>query len=92
MYEVNINLSTMCLSVPAKILSIENETARVSIGGTIITTGLQLIENPEVGNWVLVHSGFAIQKLSEEDAAETLKLLHELGEIDEEIRRNEQNQ
>lgn len=82
----------MCLSIPAKIISIEKDTAQVSIGGTIVTTGLQLIDNPQIGEYVLVHSGFAIQKLSEEDAAETMKLLQELGEIDEEIRNNEQTQ
>lgn len=81
----------MCLSVPAKIVSIENEMAQVSIGGTIITTGLQLIENPQINEWVLVHSGFAIEKISEEDAAETLKLLEELGEIEKQITQEEQN-
>lgn len=82
----------MCLSVPAKIISIDKDTAQVSVGGTIVNTGLQLIDNPQVGDYVLVHSGFAIQILSEEDAMETMKLLQELGEIDEEIRKNEKKQ
>jgi hydrogenase expression/formation protein HypC len=81
----------MCLSVPAKIIAIENEIARVSIGGTILTTGLQLIENPKIGEYVLIHAGFAIQKLSEKDANETLQLLRELAEFDDDIRRTEEN-
>ncbi|MBI4946912.1 MAG: HypC/HybG/HupF family hydrogenase formation chaperone [Bacteroidetes bacterium] len=79
----------MCLSVPAKIISIEGDMAQVKIGGTTLTTGLQLLEYPKIGEYVLIHSGFAISKLSEEDAAETLKLLQELGEIDEQIRNSE---
>ncbi len=81
----------MCLSVPAKIIAIENEIARVSIGGTILTTGLQLIDNPQIGEYVLIHAGFAIQKLSEKDANETLQLLRELAEFDDDIRRTEEN-
>lgn len=79
----------MCLSVPAKIISIEKDMAKVQIGGTTILAGLQLIEDPKIGEYVLIHSGFAISKLSEEDAAETMKLLQELGEIDEQIRNSE---
>lgn len=69
----------MCLSIPAKIISIEGEMAKVSIGGTIINASLQLLENPKIGEFVLLHSGFAIERLSGEEADETMRLLRELG-------------
>ncbi|MBN2520479.1 MAG: HypC/HybG/HupF family hydrogenase formation chaperone, partial [Bacteroidales bacterium] len=67
----------MCLSVPAKIISIEGDKAQVSIGGTVVDAGLHLIENAKIGDYVLIHTGFAIQKLSEEEAKETLELFKE---------------
>lgn len=70
----------MCLSVPARIISIEGNMAEVSVGGTIFRAGLQLIENAMPGDYVLLHAGFAIQKISEEDAAETLRLLREMDD------------
>lgn len=82
----------MCLSVPAKIESINDETACVSIGGVILKVGLQLIDNPEIGEYVLIHSGFAIQKISEADAKETIRLLRELAEIDQELSDSKKNQ
>ncbi len=68
----------MCLSIPAKIVSINGSMAEVSAGGTIFKAGLQMIEDVTVGDYILLHAGFAIQKISEEDAAETLKLLKEM--------------
>jgi len=52
--------------------------AEVSAGGTIFKAGLQMVENVKVGDYILLHAGFAIQKISEEDAAETLKILKEM--------------
>ena len=68
----------MCLSIPARIISINGSMAEVSAGGTIFKAGLQMVENVKVGDYILLHAGFAIQKISEEDAAETLKILKEM--------------
>ena len=68
----------MCLSIPARILSIDGNMAEVSAGGTIFKAGLHMIENPNIGDYILLHAGFAIQKISEEEAAETLKILREI--------------
>jgi hydrogenase expression/formation protein HypC len=68
----------MCLSIPARIVTIDGTTAEVSAGGTIFKAGLHLIENAVVGDYILLHAGFAIQKISEEEAAETLKLFEEI--------------
>lgn len=73
----------MCLSIPGKIISIENEIARVSIGGSEVEAGLQLLDDVKVGEYVLVHSGFALQRISEEEAQETLDLIRAMGEMDD---------
>ncbi len=80
----------MCLSIPSKVISIQGDKAIVSVAGTEYEASLQLVEDVEVNDYVLLHTGFAIQKISEEEAEETLRLLREIGEIDQEIRENEQ--
>jgi hydrogenase expression/formation protein HypC len=72
----------MCLSIPAKVVRIEGDTARVSIGGNEYTAGLQMLEDVEVGDYLLLHAGFAIQKISEKEAEETLQLFREMGELE----------
>ncbi len=74
----------MCLSVPARILKICNSTAQVSISGSIIEVSLQLLENVKIGDYVLVHAGFALEKLDTEEAIATLKTLEDLSEEDPE--------
>jgi hydrogenase expression/formation protein HypC len=69
----------MCLSIPAKIVSINGDMADVSAGGAIFKAGLQMIENPKVGDYILLHAGFAIQTLSEKEAEETIRLLEEMN-------------
>lgn len=65
--------------------------AIVSVGGTEYEASLQLVEDIEVNDFVLLHTGFAIQKISEEDALEAYKLLRELSEIDANIRNKEES-
>ncbi len=71
----------MCLSIPARIVSVNGDMADVSVGGAIFSAGLQMVENAGVGDYVLLHAGFAIEKLNEEDALETLRLLKEMDDI-----------
>jgi len=70
----------MCLSIPAKIVSIDGNMAEVSAGGTLFKAGLHMIENVKVGDYILLHAGFAIQKISEQEAAETLEILREMDD------------
>ena len=72
----------MCLSIPAKVVKIEGETARVSVGGSKYNAGLQMLEDVQVGDYILLHAGFAIQKISEKEAEETLQLFREMGKLD----------
>jgi hydrogenase expression/formation protein HypC len=71
----------MCLSVPALVIKIDGHMADVSIGGALFKAGLHMVENVKTGDYILLHAGFAIQKISEEDAFETLRLLKELDDI-----------
>jgi hydrogenase expression/formation protein HypC len=68
----------MCLSIPAKIVSVNGSMAEVSAGGTIFKAGLQMVENAKVGDYILLHAGFAIRIISDTEAEETLKLLQEM--------------
>ncbi len=70
----------MCLSIPGKVKSVDGDKAIVSVGGTEYETSLQLLEDVKVDDYVLIHTGFAIQKLDEEEALETLRLFSELEE------------
>ncbi|MFH1655249.1 MAG: HypC/HybG/HupF family hydrogenase formation chaperone [Candidatus Omnitrophota bacterium] len=64
----------MCLAVPMKIVEIKNEMAVVSIGAVKRKANIQLIPNIKVGDYIIVHAGFGIQKLDEKEAKKTLKL------------------
>ena len=71
----------MCLAVPSKIVSIKDSIAEVNVAGTVIKASLLLLPEADVGDYVLVHAGFAIQLLDEVEAIETLKLWEEIDEI-----------
>jgi hydrogenase expression/formation protein HypC len=75
----------MCLSIPARIESIDGEMAVVNVGGVEYNASLQMVEDVHIGDYVLLHTGFAIQKISEEEARETFELFKELEKIDRQI-------
>ena len=80
----------MCLSVPAQVISIEDEIAKVSVGGTIMNANLSLVEDINIGDYILLHTGFALQKIDEKEAQETLKIFEEFDELNEELDKEEQ--
>jgi hydrogenase expression/formation protein HypC len=70
----------MCLAVPLKVLSVKHPVATVDIYGTTRDVSLLLLpDDIQVGDYVLVHAGFAIQKIDEDAARETLDLLDEMA-------------
>jgi len=71
----------MCLSIPAKVLSVEGYVARASVGGAIVNASLHLVDDVSPGDYILIHTGFALQKISEEEALETLRLIEELNKV-----------
>jgi hydrogenase expression/formation protein HypC len=73
----------MCLGVPAKILETGGGAAVVELGGVRREISVMLIDDVAVGEWVIIHAGFAIEKLSEEEAEQTLALFREIAESDE---------
>jgi hydrogenase expression/formation protein HypC len=71
----------MCLAIPARITHIDpaTETAEVNLGGVSKEVSLALITDAAIGDYVLVHVGYALNKLSEEEAEHTLRLIEEIG-------------
>ena len=74
----------MCLAIPALIKSIEDKEAEAEIGGITRRISLWLTPEAKVGDYVLVHTGYAINILDQEEAEETLTLLREIAEVAEE--------
>lgn len=70
----------MCLAVPMKVIEIEDNEAVVELGGLKKKINLGLLEKMDVGDYVIVHAGFAIQKLDEKEAEKTLVLVREMVE------------
>ena len=73
----------MCLAIPSMIVNIEDEMATIDVAGVKRKASLLLVEDARVGDYVIVHAGFAIRKLDEEAARESLKYLREAAEFAE---------
>jgi hydrogenase expression/formation protein HypC len=68
----------MCLAIPAKVIRIEGTSALVAIEDVEYQASLLLLEDVHPGDFVMLHAGFAIEKVNPEEAAEMLKLLNEI--------------
>jgi hydrogenase expression/formation protein HypC len=68
----------MCLGVPMQVKSIDGEMAVCEIDGVRREASLMMVDGVSVGDFVIIHAGFAIEKLDEEDARETLQLFRDL--------------
>jgi len=68
----------MCLAIPAKVISVEGTSALVSIEDVQYKASLLLMDDIHPGDFVLLHAGFAIEKINPEEAAETMRLLIEI--------------
>jgi hydrogenase expression/formation protein HypC len=73
----------MCLSIPARVEKIESDRAVCTVGKSSYNASLELLmhENVNVGDYVLIHTGFAIQKLDTEEAEATLKIFDEFKSL-----------
>ncbi len=79
----------MCLAVPSKIIEIEDTLATVDVMGLRKQISLLLLpEEPQIGDYVLVHAGFAINKMEPEEAQEALKIFEKIFKDMEEQERN----
>jgi hydrogenase expression/formation protein HypC len=72
----------MCLAVPSKIVEIQGNLARVSVDGVIREASLALLDDARTGDYVIVHAGFAISKLDESAALQTLEDMRQILEAD----------
>ena len=72
----------MCLAIPARIESIEGDRARVNLAGTKADVVVTLTPEAGVGDWLLIHAGYAITIVTEEDARETFALLRQLDDLE----------
>ncbi len=80
----------MCLAIPGKIVEIvdvENSIAKVEVGGVKRNVNIGMLDKDDarVGNYVLIHVGFAMSRVDEKEAEETLRTLQELGQYQEEL-------
>jgi hydrogenase expression/formation protein HypC len=79
----------MCLAIPGKVVEVDGESmmrmGRVDFGGITREISLAYLPGVGVGDYVIVHAGFAISQLDEEEAQETLRLLAELGAVEQEL-------
>ncbi len=72
------NYTFMCLAVPARVTVIEGDEAVLDYGGVTRKANISMLSDVKVGDYVLVHVGYAISKMDEEEARETLKLWDEM--------------
>jgi hydrogenase expression/formation protein HypC len=71
----------MCLAIPARIKSIRDQMATIDMEGTQLDVSLLLLEDAMVGDFVIVHAGFAIHKIDEQEAMESLKILRQMASL-----------
>lgn len=71
----------MCLGIPMKIVSIKGDDADVSAGGLRRRANISLLKDARVGEYVLIHAGFAIEKVKTKEARATLKVIGDIDEI-----------
>ena len=70
----------MCLAIPGKILEIDGNSALIDFDGIKQKVIIALIQNPEIGKYVIVHAGYAIEMINEKDALEAIEQWNELAE------------
>ena len=79
----------MCLAVPGRVLEIREEhglrTGRIEFGGIVRHASLDFVPETQVGDYVMVHVGFAISRVDAEEAQRTYELLEQMGKLEEEL-------
>jgi hydrogenase expression/formation protein HypC len=73
----------MCLAIPAEVIEIQDEMATVRVGDVLRKACLTLLSDTSVGDYVIVHAGFALHKVDPQEAQESLRLLRELAAMAE---------
>ncbi len=71
----------MCLAIPMRIVETDGRRAKVEVDGVQTKANVSLIEHPAPGDYVIIHAGFAIERLDTAEAEERIKLFSELGDL-----------
>jgi hydrogenase expression/formation protein HypC len=71
----------MCVATPMRIVSIEGQSAKVDASGIQAQVSIELVDDVGIGDYVIVHAGYAIQRLTPEEAQETLAIFERLKEL-----------
>ena len=72
---------TMCLAIPGKIVSINADIAEIDFGGVMKKANVSMVD-ANVGDWAVIHAGFAIEVMDEDDAQETIRLWNDVLDHD----------
>ena len=75
----------MCLAIPAKIIKIKDEIGTIDMDGVKGKVSLILLEDPQIGEYIIVHAGFGINKIDETAAEESLKILRQIAAMVDEV-------
>lgn len=78
----------MCLAVPVRIVELDGATAVGEVGGVTREVSVMMCPDAKVGDYVIVHAGFAIQRLDPQEAEENLAIFREMARRDEDARKN----
>ena len=70
----------MCLAVPARVIEISEGVGRVDLAGVVREVSFMLLPDARVGDYILLHAGYALQKVDEAEAEETIRLLRQIAE------------
>lgn len=82
----------MCLAIPMKVININGNEAVAEVGGAEYRANLTILPDIKIGEYIIVHAGFAIERLDEESALETLQIWQDVAEFDQEKQRRKSNQ
>ncbi|MEI6519881.1 MAG: HypC/HybG/HupF family hydrogenase formation chaperone [bacterium] len=69
----------MCLAIPGKVEEIDGNVATVDIMGVKNRIAIDMVKNVQIGDYLMIHAGYAIEKIDEAEAMQTIELFHELG-------------
>lgn len=72
----------MCLAIPARVVSVDGPLAKVEVGGVSRVASIHLLDDVKPGDYIVMHAGFALSRLDEAEARETLRLLEQMGELE----------
>ncbi|MDO9547964.1 MAG: HypC/HybG/HupF family hydrogenase formation chaperone [Candidatus Marinimicrobia bacterium] len=81
----------MCLAIPMKVIKVDGNEAIAEVGGAEYRANLTILPDIKIGDYIIVHAGFAIEKLDEEAALETLQIWQDIAEFDQDKQKRKSN-